>query len=216
MKHLAIGFALIAAGLPATEAAAQGAEAQDAFVKIGLARIRLADEGKIYADGVLDPGADYVTPEKWVASIEAGYFLTDTIALQVAGTTPATTSNVPAGSLAGLPNLGNDTFSIFTATGTFHPFRDGPVSPYFGAGVAFQKTWSNEDVFAQNLDVHDAFGPVIQGGVDVRIADRFGVYLDAKKAFYKANASGDLGPTHIDAKAELDPLILQAGALIRF
>src|SRR3546814_14572758 len=64
-------------------------------------------------------------PEKWVANIELGYFVLDTVAIQFAGTTPATTPNKPAGSLEAVPNLGNDKFSIFTLTGTYHPLRGG-------------------------------------------------------------------------------------------
>ena len=207
---------MIAAAIPAQQVSAQGTEAGDAFVRIGVSRIRLADKGKIFADGVRDPAADYKTPERWVASAELGYFVLDKLSVQLAGTTPTKTSNVPAGSLAGVPNLGNDEFSIFTLTANFHPLRGRTVSPYVGGGVALQKVWSVEDRFAQNMDVHDAFGPVIQGGVEVAVGKRFGLFFDAKKAFYTANASGDLGPTRITAEAKLDPILLQAGALIRF
>ena len=90
------------------------------------------------------------------------------------------------------------------------------MSPYAGGGIAFQKVWSTRDALATNLRVHDTQGPVVQGGVEVRLASRFGLFFDAKKAFYKADASGDLGPAHITAVAKLDPLLLQAGALFRF
>jgi outer membrane protein W len=52
--------------------------------------------------------------------------------------------------------------------------------------------------------------------VDIDFNDRFGVYLDAKKAFWSAEASGFLGPLFIEAEAELDPVILSAGAVVRF
>ena len=79
-----------------------------------------------------------------------------------------------------------------------------------------QHVWSTRDAFASNLRVADAHGPVIQAGVEVRLASRFGLFFDAKKAFYKADASGDLGPAHISAVAKLDPLLLQSGLLFRF
>lgn len=216
MRHVVLGLALIATAIPAEQAFAQEAEAADAFVRVGASRIRLVDKGEIFADGVRDPAADYKTPERYVASVEVGYFVLDQVSVQFAGTTPTETSNVPAGSLDGLPNLGNDEFSIFTLSANFHPLRGGGISPYVGGGVALQKVWDVEDRLAQNMDVHDAFGPLIQGGVEVAVGDRFGLFFDVKKAFYTANASGDLGPTRITAKAQLDPLLLQAGALIRF
>ncbi|MDP9413136.1 MAG: outer membrane beta-barrel protein [Pseudomonadota bacterium] len=216
MRLLGCVCVILAAGIPAAPGAAQPTGETDAFLRVGVSRIRLADEGRIFVNGVRDEKADYKTPEKWVASAEVGYFVHDRVAVQVSGTTPATTRNVPAGSLDGLPNLGNDTFSIFTLTGTFHPLRGSSFSPYAGAGVGLQKVWSTEDHFASNLRIHDAFGAVIQGGVEVAVSPRFGVFFDAKKGFWDANASGNLGPARVTAVAKLDPLLLQAGALIRF
>jgi outer membrane protein len=216
MKHRASIIAMLAALSWAGPSIAQPVAQPDAFARLGIARIKLADEGKIFLNGTRDPAAGYTTPEKWVANIELGYFVFDTVAVQFAGTTPATTPNKPAGSLEAVPNLGNDEFSIFTLTGTYHPLRGGPVSPYVGAGVALQHVWSLEDEFASNLQVDDAWGPVVQVGAEVAVSDRFGIYVDAKKAFYEADASADIGPNRITAVAELDPLILQAGVLVRF
>ena len=213
----AVSVAALLMGLGATApAAAQSNPDANGFVRAGVARVRLADKGSIAINGTLVPGGGYRTPEKWVPAAEVGYFVLRNLSLQVGATAPTSTSNTPAGTLAGTPNLGSDRFSIFTATATFHPLRGGTVSPYLGGGAALQKVWSTRDALATNLRVHDASGPVVQAGVDVRLANRFGLFFDAKKAFYKANASGDLGPAHITAVAKLDPLLLQAGAILRF
>lgn len=196
------------------------AHAQDAqpngFARLGVARVRLADKGKIFIMGTYDPNADYKTPEKWVANFDLGWFVADKVALQVSGTTPMTTPNLPTGSLLGTPNLGNDKFSIFTATATFHPLRGGGFSPYVGGGIAWQHVWSVKDAAAQNLKIDDAVGPVVQAGIEVPVGAKFGLFFDAKKAFYKTDASASLGPVAITAKPKLDPLILTAGATIRF
>ena len=197
-------------------AAAQTSADQSGFLRVGVTRVRLADKGRIFINGALVPGGGYRTPERWGAAAELGYFVVPKLSLQVAATSPVSTPNTPAGSLNGTPTLGSDRFSIFSATATFHPLRGGSVSPYAGGGFALQKVWSTRDAFASNLRVADAHGPVIQGGVEVRLASRFGLFFDAKKAFYKADASGDLGPAHITAVAKLDPLLLQSGILFRF
>jgi outer membrane protein W len=199
----------------AAPSAAQSSSEAKGFLRVGLTRVRLADKGDIFINGTLAPGAGYRTPEKWVPAVEVGYFVLPNLSVQVAATSPTSTSNIPAGTLAGTPNLGDDRFSIFTATATFHPLR-GRVSPYFGGGMALQKVWSTRDALAKNLSVHDAHGPVIQAGLEVRLADRFGVFFDAKKAFYSDRASGDLGPAHVTALAKIDPLLLQVGGLLRF
>ena len=218
MRYSIAIAAFLAAAAPAAPAFAQPeAIAQpDGFVRVGVARLRLADEADIFVNGVQDPQAAFETPEKWVANFDLGYFVLDRVAVQLAATTPAETPNMPAGSLAGLPNLGSDEFSIFTLTATFHPLRGRPVSPYVGAGVGLQHVWSTEDALLANVEVGDAFGLVLQGGVEVAVGERFGVYAEVRKGFWSADASGDLGPARITADAELDPLIIQAGALFRF
>ena len=150
-----------------TKAQAQDVAQPDFYARLGVARIKLADDGPIFLNGVQDPNADYETPEDWILSGELGWFVHPRFALQVSATTPATTSNIPAGSLAGLPNLGDDSFSIFTLTGNFHPLRGGPVSPYVGAGLAWHHTWDTDDGLAANLRIGDAVGPVVQAGVEV-------------------------------------------------
>ncbi len=209
---------LAAAMLAVIASAPAGAAERDAsaFVRIGVARLKLADKGLISVAGTPDPTAGYRTPEKYVASGTIGYFVHPNFALELAATTPVSTSNTPAGSLTGVPNLGWDRFSIFTATVTYHPLRGHVVSPYIGGGAALQKVWSTRDGFASNLHVDDAFGPVIQGGLEVSAGHSLGLFAEARKAFYSANASADLGPTHVTARAKLDPLLLQAGGFIRF
>lgn len=211
----AILAATLAVGL-AIPAQAQEAAPSNFYARLGVARIKLADEGPIFINGVQDPQAGYTTPDVWVASAELGWFAHENIALQVSATSPGETSNVPAGSLAGLPNLGDDTFSIFTLTANYHPLRGGPVSPYVGGGLAWHHTWDTDDALAANLEIGDAVGPVVQGGLEVPIGQRFGVYVEARYAWYSVDASGDLGALRVTAEPKLDPFILQAGAVLRF
>lgn len=211
MKMLVSTSAIIAAALLAAPAAAQ-----DTFVRAGLGHIDLADNGPVFVMGVRDPNAAYETDKDWIGVFEIGHFVHPNVAVRFMGTTPAETFNLPAGSLAGTPNLFNDTSSNFTLTATWHPLREGRFSPYVGGGVGLNYIWSVEEKLATDVKISDSHGPVIQAGVEFDISDRFGIYFDAKKAFWSADASGFLGPVFIEAEAELDPVILSAGAVIRF
>lgn len=208
----------ILASLSALALAANAAPAvaQDSFVRLGVAHIDLADKGAVFVNGTRDPGADYKTDKDWIGSIEIGHFVHPNVAVRVMGTTPAETFNLPAGSLAGTPNLFNDTSSNFTLTATWHPLRGSKFSPYVGGGIGMNKIWSTEERLASDVKISDAHGPVIQAGVELDLSDRFGIYADAKKAFWSAEASGFLGPLFIEAEAELDPVILSVGGVIRF
>jgi outer membrane protein W len=216
MKHSIRVSAALAASILATPASAQSDAQSDTFVRLGVAHIDLADNGPVFVNGVQDPSADYTTDKDWVGSIEIGHFVHSNVAVRFAGTTPAKTFNLPAGSLAGTPNLFNDTSSNFTLTATWHPLRGQIFSPYVGGGIGLNKIWKTEERLATDVKLGDSHGPVIQAGVEIDVNDRFGVYFDAKKGFWSADASGFLGPLRITAEAELDPVILQAGVLFRF
>src|SRR6478672_11832623 len=71
-----------------------------AFLRVGVTRVRLADKGKIFINGALVPGGGYRTPEKWGAAAELGFFVVPKLSLQLSGTSPVSTTNTPAGSLA--------------------------------------------------------------------------------------------------------------------
>ena len=214
--RLIASLSALALAATAAPAFAQAVDQPDTFVRLGVAHIDLADKGPVFVNGTRDPSADYKTDKDWVGSIEIGHFVLPSVAVRLAGTTPAETFNLPAGSLAGTPNLFNDTSSNFTLTATWHPLRGQRFSPYVGGGIGLNHIWDTEEKLATGVKISDSHGPVIQAGVEVDINDRFGIYADAKKAFWSAEASGFLGPLFIEAEAELDPVILSFGGVIRF
>ena len=194
----------------------------DAFVRVGAARTKLVDKGTIKTNGVVDPAADYKTRDTFHGVLTGGYYIVDHVALEASISTPATTNNIPAGSLAGTPNLGDDEFTMVTVGASLHPFK-GQVSPYIGGGYVRHFTTQERDALAVNLNIPNADGPYVQAGVDVAVSDRWGVFAEVRKAFYHTNASGLLpldatftNFAKVDAKAELDPLTIQLGLTARF
>ena len=213
---LVVTLSALALATAAAPAMAQPSGQPDTFVRLGVAHIDLADKGPVFVNGVQDPGADYTTDKDWIGNIEVGHFFHPNVAVRLAGTTPAKTYNLPAGSLAGTPNLFNDTSSNFTLTATWHPLRGRGFSPYVGGGIGLNHIWKTQERLATDVKISDAHGPVVQAGVEFDLNDRFGIYADAKKAWWSADASGFLGPLKVTAEAELDPWILGVGGVIRF
>ena len=215
LKFIALGGACVL-GLAATAPAA-AQEAGEAFVRVGAARTKLVDKGEVRTNGVLDPAAGYETRDTFHGVLSGGYFVVDHVAIEGSISTPATTNNIPAGSLAGLPNLGDDEFVMATIGASLHPFK-GPISPYVGGGFVLHLTTQERDALAVDLNIPNANGPYIHAGVDVAVGPRWGVFADVRKAFYHANATGRLpldatytSFAQVDAKAELDPLTIQLG-----
>lgn len=218
-KKLAIACGLLSSAV-AMPVFAQ--EAGDGFVRASIARTKLIDKGTVKSDGVLDPEAGYKTRDAWHSVVTAGYFPIDHFAIEGSISTPATTNNLPAGSLAGLPNLGDDEFVLATIGATFYPFK-GAVRPYVGGGLALQFTSQERDALAVGLNIPSTSGPYVNAGVAVDVTPRFEVFADVRKAWYSTNATGQLplDATYtrfaaVDANAQLDPLTIQLGVGVKF
>jgi outer membrane protein len=216
-KKLALLCSLLSTAV-AMPALAQ--DAGDGYVRASIARTKLVDKGEVKTDGVLDPSAGYETREAWHSVVTLGYFPFDHVAIEGSLSTPATTNNIPAGSLAGVPNLGDDEFVIATVGASVYPLK-GTVRPYAGGGYAFQITTQERDGLGVNLNIPSTSGPYLNAGFAVDLSPRLEMFADVRKAWYRTNATGLLpvSPTYaaqVDADAKLDPLTVQLGFGVKF
>jgi outer membrane protein len=208
-----ISAAGVLASIATTPAYAQ--DAGESYIKVAASRTKLVDKGEVRTNGILDPAAGYSTRPAKHGTVTAGHYIIDRVAVEGSISTPATTNNNPAGSLAGLPNLGDDEFVLATFGLSLHPVK-GPVQPYVGGGVQFQITTQQRDGLANGLNVPNTQGLYVNGGVELSLSERFGVFVDVRKAFYHTNASGLLAGNQVNAKAVLDPLTISVGGVAHF
>jgi outer membrane protein W len=213
IRSAIISVASVLASITAVPAMAQ--EAGDSYVKVAASRTKLVDKGEVRTNGVLDPAAAYKTRPAKHGTVTAGYYVIDRVAVEGSISTPLTTNNIPAGSLAGLPNLGDDEFVLATFGLSLRPVK-GPIQPYVGGGVQFQITTQQRDGLANGLNVPNTQGLYANGGIEFDLSKRVGVFVDVRKAFYHTNASGLLAGNKVTAKAVLDPLTISVGAVARF
>jgi outer membrane protein len=222
MMHKFVALASLSAVALIAAQPAQAQEAGDVVVRAAASRTKLVDGGEIRVNGVVDPTAGYRTRETYHGTLSATWFPITGVGIDASISTPATTNNIPAGSLAGTPNLGDDEFTLLTLGARVQPFR-GRVSPYVAGGLQVQLTTQERDGLGVNLNIPNANGPYIEGGIEFNVTRRWGLFASVRKAWYHTNASGLLptDPTftnfaQVNARAELDPLTIQAGALVRF
>ncbi|WP_294392594.1 OmpW family outer membrane protein [uncultured Sphingomonas sp.] len=204
----------------ASPAAAQ--QAGDAYVRVAAARTKLVDNGEVATNGVVNPADGYKTRDAYHGVLTGGFFMWNGVAVEASISTPATTNNVPAGGLAGLPNLGDDEFTTVTVGANIQPFK-GRVSPFVGAGIVRHFTTQERDGLGVGLNIPNAHGPYVQAGVDYALTPRWGVFASVRKAWYDTNATGRLpldatmtSFAAVSAKAELDPVTIQLGVTARF
>ena len=187
-----------------------------AFVHLGVADVDLDDKGLIYAAGAPQVGATYSTNNTTPLVIEAGYFLTQTLAVQGSISSREVSQNTPHGTFQGDPDLGNDGFHVATLTLVCHPLRGQRVSPYFGLGAGFHLADGFHDGLVTDFRVKDTSGLALQAGAEMKVTRHFGLYVDLKKLFYSAKASGEIGTVPVTSAARLDPVIIQGGVSFAF
>ena len=133
-----------------------------------------------------------------------------------AGGFPPTFDVKGAGSLAAAGSAGKITGGPAGVFLEYHPVRSGRIQPYAGAGVAFLIVFGTKDGALSDLTAKSSAGPAIGGGVDLMVNDRWGAFLDVKKAWVGTIAKGSLGGVPVKADVRVDPMVYNVGVAYHF
>ncbi|MBW3617079.1 MAG: outer membrane beta-barrel protein [Proteobacteria bacterium] len=199
-------------------AVATAAAAQDGrwYLHLGPGQLSPDESAEIEAGGAPFAGADVSIDSSITAAVEIGRFVTPEIAVSLTGGLPPTEDVNGAGALAFAGKLGELQYGPGALTAHYHFNRQGRIQPYVGVGVALMVVFKDDDAAATDLEVENAAGPAVQLGADLMFNDRFGAFIDYKKAFFDTEATGRLGPAPFTADIQVDPAFLHAGLSVRF
>jgi outer membrane protein len=218
----AVGALMIASAAIAADPAVPAPAAQPQttglgfFVHAGPAGIELDEGAKIYAADARVPGGTISVKRHFTVAVEAGYFITPNLAVSFTGGFPPNVKIEAAGSMDGMGRVGASTYGPMTVTMHYHFTGLGRLQPYIGAGPAFMYVFDQTDGLMNSLHVDNTAGFAFQAGADYMITDRWGVFVDVKKAILRTDATGFLGPAPIRADLRLDPLVVHTGVTLRF
>jgi len=203
------------AGLFAVPAAAQSTDPKW-FVRGGVTQLTLADEISLKVGGVPvdDPGMS--TKPHYTPTIQIGRVIGENFAIAFTGGLPPHIKIMGSKSLAPFGTLAETTYGPATLTGQYRPLRQGTFQPYVGAGAAYMIVFSTKDGAFQDVEIDNDLAPALEAGADFMLTDRFGVFVDAKKAFLRTEARGTFGGNPVVGQVRLDPWALSAGATFRF
>jgi outer membrane protein len=153
--------------------------------------------------------ADAITVgTKTIPEVDFTYFLTKNFAAELILTYPQKLDV----SLAGA-NIGSFKALPPTLTAQWHFLPDGPVDPYVGAGVNLTLI-SGVDLAGGTLDLSSSsVGVAGQLGLDIKVAPKWVINLDAKYVKLSADvksAGGKISAVHVD------PWLLGGGIGYRF
>jgi len=151
-----------------------------------------------------------VTPE-----VDLSYFLTDHIAFE--GEAGITRNTLTAEDTAlGTVAVGKVWGAPIVALIQYHLLPHARWNPYAGVGVSFLPYFDAQPAggLSQQLSVRSEVGAVFQGGIDLRISDRWYGNIDIKKLIVSSCASVNEG--EITATGQISPLIVGLGIGYRF
>jgi outer membrane protein len=195
------------------------AHAEDAsrwFVHVGPAVVSPYESATLTAGGAPVPGADVSIDARWTVEAEVGRYLTPNVAVALAGGYPPTFTVNASGTIAALGQAGKMTGGPAGLLLQYHFNRNGMIQPYVGAGASFLIVFGTKDGAMSHLRAKSAVGTALQAGADVMVNDRWGGFVDVKKAWVGTVATGDLGPMPIRAKVKVDPLVTNVGVTYHF
>jgi len=190
------------------------------FVKAGFLYAINQSSSKLYAGGVQIPGVGATFSNVATLGLEAGYYVTPNVSIDVSAGVPMWATDKTKGSPSypfalvppsGYPippsgtTLAKIMPSFVPVTLLYHFNQFGAFQPYFGGGVAAVFSFQTKDEFNTGVKVDPTVGLVLQGGADVMIDQHWGWTFDVKKLFAHVTShdTGDnialLGPTYVGA-----------------
>lgn len=185
------------------------------WVHVGPVHAKFHTAADVSLGGAIVPGAGLEASSNTTLGLEVGYDLTPNLAARVTVGVPPTTRITGTGPLAGAGELGRIKYGPAVASLTWAFDGMGAARPYLGAGINYTIVLASKDGAITSLDAKNAFGGVLQAGVDVPLNKRWGIFLDVKKIYLKTTATGTVGPAPVSASVRLNPLLVHAGLSYR-
>lgn len=224
-RHLHPLAALSALAIPLAMGS-PGALAQTSpwSVRTGPVAVLFDASSSVAVAGATVPGGTVAVKDNTTLGLEVGYAFSSDLTARFAFGVPPTTTLSADGSLKGLVppltgTLGKIRYApaVLSLTHAFGPV--GGVRPYLGAGINYTAVLKERDGDVAGLRVKDAFGPVLEAGVDVPLQNGWSLFLDVRKVFVKVKATGTLpavGGPPATANVKLNPVLVHAGLGYRF
>lgn len=200
---------------PALAQSLPQAEAGDVRIKFGPAGVLFNESAEVTIGGAVVPGGNVSLSDNVTVSGEIEYFATPAISAAVIFGLPPTTTITGEGALAPAGKLGKVHYGLGAAVIRYHLLPSRRFSPYIGAGVSHLFVFDEKDGALTNLKVRTAWSPMIEGGAEVRLADRIGLYSSIIYSTMKTRSQGSIFGAPASARVKLRPIVLQAGLFYR-
>jgi len=216
MVHRFFFPASLAAMIAAAPAHAAAGEEPKWFARVAVTQLTLADDMRLELAGTRVPGAGVETKSHYTPTFHIGRFVTDNVAVSLTGGLPPRIEIQGAGALEAAGKLTEIRYGPATAMVQYHVNRGGAFSPYAGIGACYMLVLDDDDAALQDVQVENDLAPAVEIGAEFKVGPRYGVFVEAKKAFLHTEATGTFMGAPVDSHIRLDPWAVSAGATIHF
>ena len=193
------------------------AQASPWFGRIAALGAFYHSSATIATNGQLLTGATATVSNNQTATFDVGYdFTRNLFALLMVGV-PPTPTVTGQGTVTSLGALGRVRYGPAILTAGYRVPTGGAFRPYVGTGAAYAIIVKNHDAAVSQLDVHNNWGFVLQGGAEYRLNRTWDVFADFKQLWLAVDADGLLaGGVPVKARVTLNPFLVSAGIKFRF
>ena len=153
--------------------------------------------------------SDGVSPE-----LDASYFLTRNLSLQLIAATTRHTVSVKGGALGAGTTLGSAWVLPPTLTAQWHFPQIGIIRPYVGVGITVAFFYGMKPTGNDALGLRTSVGPTVDVGFDVPLIGNWSANMDVKQMFLPVAAR--IGHGAIRANDGLDPTVFGVGVGYKF
>jgi outer membrane protein len=186
------------------------------IIKAGMTNLALADEVQLSVGGAKYAGAGLSTRAHPTPSVQFTRFLTDNFAANLTLGFPPEIAIYGAGSIGPVPKLGSVRYGPTALTLQYHPFRSGVIRPYVGVGASYMIVFGAKDGAFQGLHVDNDLGWAFEGGSEIMIREKVGLFVDVKKALLRPKTTGTFSGMPVVGQTRLDPWALTTGVAVHF
>src|SRR5215471_7856127 len=187
------------------------------FSRVGLLIAPYHSSANIATNGQTLSGGTAEASSNLSVTFDVGYELTKNISLSVMSGIPVKPHVTGEGTAASLGVLGKVRYGPAIFSGYYRFPKTGRCRPYVGGGAAYAIILKNFDGTVKNLDVHNNWGSVLQGGAEYEVNSNYTLYFDIKQVWLAVNAQGVLSDgTPVKARITLNPSMITVGMKFHF
>jgi outer membrane protein len=187
------------------------------FTRLGVLVAPYHSSATIATNGQPLSGGTAEASDNMSVTFEAGYELTNNISVSMMSGIPVKPHVTGEGTAASLGVLGKVRYGPAIFSGYYRFPKTGRFRPYVGGGAAYAIIFKNFDGSVKNLDVHNNWGSVLQGGAEYEVNSKYTLFFDVKQVWLAVNAHGVLNDgTPVKARITLNPSLVTLGIKFHF